>query len=564
MELERLRDPQRVAEAAKRQGLVIPLGPGVPRPGAPARSPATWRRLLAESDTKITAPPPARPPELDPDPIRLETRGGSAQTRDGVGTQEGPDEKPRWGQRDHAAATTTGAGERAADEETTRATYRHRAPPRARAARAGQGLPARPAPGRVRADRDGALGLLRAAGAAPGHRPEVLRADGGRRGHGRRGAAGHPRRHPGPQRRAARRLGRRADGGGRPADDGRPRAGDRHLPLQAPATSTTSAPSSGSASRTAGSSTSPARCPRPQANEVVDAAEELGYEGLSTRRDPVRSYPARDVAANLVGFLGTPRKNGAARALAGLEDTFNGYLAGTDGEARYEVGAGNRIPLGDNTVTQAVDGDDLTTTIDRDLQWYAQRVLRQTVLGARGDSGHAVIMDSRTGELLTVADYPTYDASDPYASADNDEPLQVGGAHRRLRARLGREGAHPQLAHRRRQGHQPDPVPGARGAGAAGPADPRLLGARPDQPHPRRHRRQVVQHRHGARVPTSSVGGSCAATSPGSGSASAPTSASAARPRACCPPGSCGPTRPRTGSRSARASRSTPCRWPRR
>jgi cell division protein FtsI (penicillin-binding protein 3) len=159
--------------------------------------------------------------------------------------------------------------------------------------------------------------------------------------------------------------------------------------------------------------------PASRAKDVVDDADERGYEGLSTRRDPVRDYPARDVAANLVGFLGTPSKDGAARALAGLEDSFNGYLAGDDGEARYEVGAGNRIPLGDNTVTDAVDGEDLTTTIDRDLQWYAQRVLRETVLGAGGDSGHVVIMDSRTGGLLTVADYPTYDASDPYASRDN-------------------------------------------------------------------------------------------------------------------------------------------------
>lgn len=154
--------------------------------------------------------------------------------------------------------------------------------------------------------------------------------------------------------------------------------------------------------------------PATLAKATVDAAEELEFEGIWTERDPVRTYPARDIAANLVGFLGTPRKNGAARALAGLEDTFNGYLAGTDGEARYEVGAGNRIPLGENTVTDAIDGEDLTTTIDRDLQWYAQRVLRQTVLGAGGDSGHVVIMDSRTGELLTDADYPTYDASKPY------------------------------------------------------------------------------------------------------------------------------------------------------
>jgi cell division protein FtsI (penicillin-binding protein 3) len=158
--------------------------------------------------------------------------------------------------------------------------------------------------------------------------------------------------------------------------------------------------------------------PATLAKEVVDAADDAGFEGLSTRRDPVRAYPARDVAANLVGFLGTPRKNGAARALAGLEDTFNGYLAGTDGEARYEVGAGNRIPLGDNTVTDAVDGQDLTTTIDRDLQWYAQRVLRETVLNAGAESGHAVIMDSRSGDLLSVADYPSYDASDPYEAAE--------------------------------------------------------------------------------------------------------------------------------------------------
>jgi len=100
MELERLRDPQRVAEAAKRQGLVIPSAPAfldlktgkVTGNVAPA---------TPEGDTDITAPPPARPPELDPEPIQRETRGGSAHTRDGVGTGESPDEKPRLGQRDH-------------------------------------------------------------------------------------------------------------------------------------------------------------------------------------------------------------------------------------------------------------------------------------------------------------------------------------------------------------------------------------------------------------------------------------------------------------------------------
>ncbi len=156
------------------------------------------------------------------------------------------------------------------------------------------------------------------------------------------------------------------------------------------------------------------RVPAAKATEVVAAAEKRGFEGLDTRRDPLRDYPAGDVAANLVGFMGTDEP------LAGLERTFDRQLAGTDGSARYEVGGGNRIPLGESTVTDPVDGQDLRTTIDLDLQWYTQRVLGQTVEGARGDSGFAVVMDSRTGELLAVADYPTFDANDPTASPKAD------------------------------------------------------------------------------------------------------------------------------------------------
>lgn len=138
------------------------------------------------------------------------------------------------------------------------------------------------------------------------------------------------------------------------------------------------------------------------------------FAGLFTERDPLRVYPYEDVAANLLGFLGTPKDDGSAQALAGLEDAFDRYLSGKDGRARYEVGAGNQIPLGDSTITPAVDGQDLRTTIDADLQWYTQRVLQRTVRRSGGESGVAIVMDSRTGQLLSLADYPTYDVSDPY------------------------------------------------------------------------------------------------------------------------------------------------------
>ncbi|MDQ4051269.1 MAG: penicillin-binding protein 2 [Actinomycetota bacterium] len=158
--------------------------------------------------------------------------------------------------------------------------------------------------------------------------------------------------------------------------------------------------------------------PASLARSVLDAAEEKEFEGLDIRDDPVRVYPARDVAANLVGFLGTPRKSGAAKPLAGFEDSFDTHLAGTDGEAKYQVGGGNRIPLGDSTVTEAVDGKDLQTTIDRDLQWYSQRVLAQAVRQYGAESGFAVVQDSRTGEILALPDYPTYDASRPLESPE--------------------------------------------------------------------------------------------------------------------------------------------------
>jgi cell division protein FtsI (penicillin-binding protein 3) len=146
------------------------------------------------------------------------------------------------------------------------------------------------------------------------------------------------------------------------------------------------------------------RIPSTQATRTVQYLDELGYKGLDTRRDPVRSYPGKDIAANLVGRL-----NAEGEAADGAELLFTKQLSGKDGYATYDVGNGHRIPLGDNSTTEPVDGEDVRLTIDRDVQWYTQRVLRQTVEDAGATSGSAVVMDTATGELLALADFPTYD-----------------------------------------------------------------------------------------------------------------------------------------------------------
>jgi len=157
------------------------------------------------------------------------------------------------------------------------------------------------------------------------------------------------------------------------------------------------------------------RKPAAQVMAAVDAAENKGFKGLYTADDPIREYPAGDVAANLVGFLGTDEP------LAGLEKSLNNELAGKDGKQTYEVGAdGTRIPLGKSTTVEPVNGTDVHLTIDRELQWYAQKVLGQTVQKSGALNGVAEVMDTKTGEILALADAPTFDANDPGASPKAD------------------------------------------------------------------------------------------------------------------------------------------------
>ncbi len=206
------------------------------------------------------------------------------------------------------------------------------------------------------------------------------------------------------------------------------------------------------------------RVPSTLANDVLTEAEARGIEGLSTRRDPVRTYPAHDVAANIIGFMGTDE------AFGGLEQVFDKHLSGKDGSARYEVGGGNRIPLGHHKTVAARDGADLTTTIDRDLQWFTQRVLRGR--GARGprrlrDRDRHGLPDRRGPGRRRL---PDVRRGEPRGLPDRRPRCQVDQPG--LRARVGREGPHPLLPHRRRPDDRAHAVHGAREPGPSGPGDP--------------------------------------------------------------------------------------------
>lgn len=140
--------------------------------------------------------------------------------------------------------------------------------------------------------------------------------------------------------------------------------------------------------------------------------------GLFTESDPIRNHPLGTVAANVVGVVGKEGKG-----LAGLEYGLNDKLSGSDGKAMYEVDAkGNKIPNADHTVEEPKPGVSAQLTLDSDLQWFAEKRIEAAVKQWKAESGAVVTMDRKTGEILAMANYPTYDPNKQVKSSALKNP----------------------------------------------------------------------------------------------------------------------------------------------
>lgn len=143
--------------------------------------------------------------------------------------------------------------------------------------------------------------------------------------------------------------------------------------------------------------------------ETWNTVKALGITGITEEKYTVRSYPAGAVAGNLVGFLSS-----GGQAQAGLELEYDAQLRGEDGSQKYERGAkGEVIPLGDNTLVPAVDGEGLQTTINPEMQYYAQQAIADQVKKHKAESGSVVVTEVKTGRILVAADAPSVDPNAP-------------------------------------------------------------------------------------------------------------------------------------------------------
>ena len=136
--------------------------------------------------------------------------------------------------------------------------------------------------------------------------------------------------------------------------------------------------------------------------------------GFFAERIYIREYPEGELGAAVVGFI-----NRAGSGAAGLEYSMNSTLTGVNGEYTYANAAGTIIPGTQKITSEAIRGNTIRLTIDRDVQWVAQEAIRTVVKSSRALSGTVVVMNPKTGEILAHASYPSFEPGntkgvDPY------------------------------------------------------------------------------------------------------------------------------------------------------
>ena len=127
--------------------------------------------------------------------------------------------------------------------------------------------------------------------------------------------------------------------------------------------------------------------------------------GLIKAKNFRRAYPYKHYAAHLLGFTDTDD-----HGISGLELKYNDIMQGESGEAFLQYDAPRRISYNpDQPIRWPKDGTNIVLTIDKNIQTIVEQELEKGIRQAQGKGGMAVVMDPFTGEILAMANYPSFD-----------------------------------------------------------------------------------------------------------------------------------------------------------
>ncbi len=136
----------------------------------------------------------------------------------------------------------------------------------------------------------------------------------------------------------------------------------------------------------------------------------LGIKGVYLRRDYRRQYPEGEAAAHLAGFT-----NVEDIGQEGVELAFNNELAGKSGSRHVLKDRLGHIVEDTEDQVPPTAGHDIQLSIDDRVQFVAYEKIRDAVVANKAHAGSVVVVDARTGELLAMANYPSYDPNDRHA-----------------------------------------------------------------------------------------------------------------------------------------------------
>jgi cell division protein FtsI (penicillin-binding protein 3) len=135
--------------------------------------------------------------------------------------------------------------------------------------------------------------------------------------------------------------------------------------------------------------------------EVIERIRALNLQGIHFQKEPKRFYPKRELAAQVLGYVGTDDQG-----LSGLERQFNQQLQGKPGKLMISVDARKRWFA--SVEKEPESGNSVVLTIDQNIQYIAERELERGMEETHAIAGTVIVENPHTGEILALTNRPTF------------------------------------------------------------------------------------------------------------------------------------------------------------
>lgn len=145
--------------------------------------------------------------------------------------------------------------------------------------------------------------------------------------------------------------------------------------------------------------------------ELASAIERLSVPGINTQREYRRYYPTAEVTAHVLGFTDVDD-----RGQEGIERVFDHHLQGQSGSKKVLQDRRGRIIAEVAQIADSNEGQNLSLTLDKRIQYLAYRALKSAVQSHDAVSGSMVVLDTQTGEVLAMVNQPSYNPNSRHGS----------------------------------------------------------------------------------------------------------------------------------------------------